>query len=68
LRNIREVETANKLSRVLMTNLLTSIKEETSKIKPSINQENPTWTNIIHSTFLVEEMVFGSSQKQFNAS
>mmetsp|Transcript_10521 Transcript_10521/g.10594 ORF Transcript_10521/g.10594 Transcript_10521/m.10594 type:complete len:194 (+) Transcript_10521:572-1153(+) len=63
----REVDTANKLSRVLMTSLLSSLKEEIHKQKPSLTSENPAWKNIIHSTFIVEEMILGSSIKDLNS-
>ena len=57
----KEVDVANKLSRVLMTNLLSSLKDEIGKLKPSLASENPAWKNIVHSTLIVEEMILGSS-------
>lgn len=50
-----------------MTNLLQNLKEEAFRSRPVINDSNPTWKNIIHTTCLVEEMVLASTMKEFNA-
>ena len=59
-RTERDVETAHKLTRVLLIQLISSLKEEAVRQRPQISQTSPTWKNILHITQLVEELILSS--------
>ena len=63
-RQDRDLDTANRLTRVLASQLVSVLKDETIKMRPSLNHPiNPVWKNIVHLTILVEEMVLTSHDK-----
>lgn len=63
-RSERDVETAHKLSRVLITSLISSLKDEISRQKPKTTGISPTWQNLLYISYLVEEMILGSHMKE----
>ena len=64
-RNERDFDISNKLSRVLLTQLLSSLRDETCRMKPQIIKNLPVWQNIVYIIQLAEELMVGSLSREF---
>ena len=58
----RELETSNRVTRVLLTQLINSFREETRN--SGFKLSNPVNRNLIHITMQVEELILSSHQKR----
>lgn len=58
-RTEQDVETGQKLARVLLTQLIGALREEVAKSRHT-GKGSPAWHNLIYIAYMVEELVLGS--------
>ena len=68
IRTLRDVDTANGISRVLLTQLLNSLRDETRHLRSGFKISNSVHRNLVHITLQVEELIFSSHGKKIDLS
>ena len=68
IRTLRDVDTANGISRVLLTQLISSLRDETRHLRGGFKISNSVHRNLVHITLQVEELILSSHGKKIDMS
>ena len=68
IRTLRDFDTANGICRVLITQLLSSLRDETKNFRNGFKVNNSIQRNLVHITTQVEELIFSSHGKKIDLS
>ena len=68
IRTPRDVDTANGISRVLLTQLINSLRDETRHLRSGFKISNSVHRNLVHITLQIEELILSSQCKKIDMS
>ena len=66
IRTLRDFDTANGICRVLLTQLLTSFRDENKDFRSGFKINNSIQRNLVHITTQIEELIFSSHGKSID--